>query len=68
MGGTGGDANPEERFAIGYATCFERAVAAVARRWQQPAGDVMIDSRVSHRPTVEGVWRLVVTLDVALRG
>lgn len=35
-------------------------------REQQQAGDVMIDSRVGHRPTIEGAWRLAVTLNVAL--
>jgi osmotically inducible protein OsmC len=65
-GGTGGDANPEEQFAIGYTTWFEIALAAIARRCHQQASDVTIESTVSHRPTVGGAPRLVVTLDVAL--
>jgi Ohr subfamily peroxiredoxin len=32
MGGEGGGTNPEQLFAVGYAACFESAMAAVARR------------------------------------
>jgi osmotically inducible protein OsmC len=66
MGGTGGAGDPEQLFAIGYATCFESALAAVARRCHQQASDVTIDSKVSLRPTGDGAWKLAVTLDVAL--
>jgi lipoyl-dependent peroxiredoxin len=66
MGGTGGDANPEQLFAVGYATCFESAIAAVARRCHQQTSDVTIDTAVSFRPTGDGALKLVVVLDVAL--
>ena len=66
MGGTGGGTNPEELFAVGYAACFESALATVARRRHLDAGEVTIDSAVSLLPTSEGGFKLAVTLDIAL--
>ena len=68
MGGTGGGTNPEQLFAVGYAACFESALAAVARRQHVEAGDVTIDSAVGLLPTGDGGFRLTVTLDVAVPG
>jgi Ohr subfamily peroxiredoxin len=47
MGGEGGGTNPEQLFAVGYAACFEGALAAVARRQKLEVGDVEIDSKVT---------------------
>src|ERR1700722_9849184 len=58
MGGEGGGTNPEQLFAVGYAACFEGALAVV--------GDVSIDSRVSLLPTEERGFKLAVELDVTL--
>jgi len=66
MGGAGGGTNPEELFAVGYAACFESALAAVARRRHMDAGEVTIDSAVSLLPTGDGGFKLAVTLDVTL--
>jgi lipoyl-dependent peroxiredoxin len=66
LGGTGGGTNPEQLFAVGYAACFESALAAVARRRHVEAGDVTIDSAVGLLPTGDGGFRLTVTLDVSL--
>jgi Ohr subfamily peroxiredoxin len=66
MGGTGGGTNPEELFAVGYAACFESALAVIARRRHLDAGEVTIDSAVSLLPTGDGGFNLAVTLDVAL--
>jgi osmotically inducible protein OsmC len=66
MGGSGGGTNPEQLFAIGYAACFESALAAVARRRHLDAGEVSIDSSVGLLPTGDGGFRLTVTLDVAV--
>jgi Ohr subfamily peroxiredoxin len=65
LGGTGGGTNPEELFAVGYAACFESALAVVARRRKIEAGDVSIDSAVSLLPTGDGGFHLAVTLDVS---
>jgi osmotically inducible protein OsmC len=66
MGGAGGGTNPEQLFAIGYAACFESALATVARRRHLDAGEVAIDSAVSLLPTGDGGFKLAVTLDVSV--
>ena len=66
MGGSGGGTNPEQLFAIGYAACFESALASVGRRRRQDVGDVAIDSRVMLIPTHERTYRLAVELAVTL--
>jgi Ohr subfamily peroxiredoxin len=45
LGGEGGGTNPEQLFAVGYASCFESAIAAVARRKKLDAGDVEVNSK-----------------------
>jgi Ohr subfamily peroxiredoxin len=66
MGGAGDGTNPEELFAVGYAACFESALAGVARRRHLDAGEVTIDSAVSLSPTRDRAFKIAVTLDVAL--
>jgi osmotically inducible protein OsmC len=66
MGGSGGGTNPEQLFAIGYAACFESALAAAARRRRQEVGDVAIDSRVMLLPTQDRRYKLAVGLAVTL--
>jgi lipoyl-dependent peroxiredoxin len=66
MGGSGGGTNPEQLFAVGFASCFESALGVVARRMRQEAGDVAIDSKVMLLPTEERGFKLAVTLDVTL--
>ena len=66
MGGEGGGTNPEELFAVGFAACFEGALAVVARRAKEEAGDVAIDSSVTLYPTEERGFKLGVQLDVTL--
>jgi lipoyl-dependent peroxiredoxin len=60
--------NPEQLFAVGYASCFESALAAVARRERTELGEVSIDSRVSLYPTPERGFKLGVELHVSLPG
>lgn len=66
MGGEGGGTNPEQLFAVGYASCFESALGVVARRERVEPGDVSIDSRVSLIPTPERGFALTVELHVTL--
>jgi osmotically inducible protein OsmC len=66
MGGEGGGTNPEELFAVGYASCFESALAVVARREKREAGDAEIDSKVNLIPTEDRGFGLSVELDVRL--
>ncbi len=65
-GGPGGGTNPEQLFAVGYASCFESALGAAARRSKEELTDVAIDSKVSLLPTEERGFRLAVELDVLL--
>jgi osmotically inducible protein OsmC len=66
LGGEGGGTNPEELFAVGFAACFESALATVGRRRKQEAGDVAIDSKVMLLSTEERGFKLAVELDVSL--
>jgi lipoyl-dependent peroxiredoxin len=68
LGGQGGGTNPEQLFAIGFASCFESAIGAVARRIRLEPQDVAIDSRVNLHPTPERGFKLSVGLDVTMSG
>jgi Ohr subfamily peroxiredoxin len=68
MGGDGGGTNPEELFAVGYAACFEGALAVVGRREKVELGDVAIDSEVSLITTENRGFNVAVVLDVSLPG
>ncbi len=58
--------NPEQLFAIGYASCFDNAVAVVARRQKLETGELSIDSKVHLLTTPERAFKLAVELDVSL--
>ena len=66
LGGPGGGTNPEELFAVGYAACFEGALATMARRRKEETGDAAIDSKVMLLTTEERGFKLAVELDVRL--
>ena len=66
LGGQGGGTNPEELFAVGFASCFESALSVVARRSKDDPGDVAIDSKVMLLPTEQRGFKLAVELDVTL--
>jgi len=66
LGGPGDGTNPEELFAVGYASCFESALGVVARRAKADTGEVAIDSAVSLSPNGKGGFQLSVELDVTL--
>ncbi len=66
LGGPGGGTNPEQLFAVGYASCFESALGSAARRRKEELTDVAIDSKVSLLPTEERTFQLAVELDVTL--
>lgn len=67
LGGDGGPGtNPEQLFAVGFASCFESALGLVARRQQVQTGEVSIDSRVSLVSTDERGFTLAVQLEVTL--
>jgi osmotically inducible protein OsmC len=62
----GGGTNPEQLFAVGYASCFESALAAVARRKKLEVGDVEIDSKVMLVTGEERSFTIAVELAVKL--
>ena len=66
MGGEGGGTNPEQLFAVGYASCFESALKVVARRERVEADDVSVESAVTLTPTPERTFAIGVELDVTL--
>jgi osmotically inducible protein OsmC len=66
LGGDGAGTNPEQLFAVGYAACFEGALATVARRKKLETGDVSIDSQVMLVTTEERAFTVAVALDVSL--
>jgi Ohr subfamily peroxiredoxin len=66
LGGEGGGTNPEQLFAVGYASCFESALAAVARRQKLDAGDVEIDSKVKLRAGEDRSFTIAAELHVKL--
>jgi Ohr subfamily peroxiredoxin len=66
LGGEGGGTNPEQLFAVGYAACFEGALATVARRTNDDAGDAAIDSKVMLVTTEQRAFTVAVELDVTL--
>jgi lipoyl-dependent peroxiredoxin len=60
--------NPEQLFAIGWAACFEGALAAVARREKVELGEVAIDSSVDLKTTEDRAFEIGGKLDVTLPG
>ncbi len=66
MGGEGGGTNPEQLFAVGYAACFEGALAAVARRQKAEVGDVEIDSKVKLMTAEDRSFTIAAELHVTL--
>lgn len=66
LGGEGGGTNPEQLFAVGFASCFESALSLVARRQKLDADDARVDSKVMLLPTEERGFKLAVQLDVTL--
>jgi lipoyl-dependent peroxiredoxin len=66
LGGEGGGTNPEQLFAVGFASCFESALAAVARRRKLEVGDVAIDSKVKLRAGEDRSFTIAAELHVNL--
>jgi lipoyl-dependent peroxiredoxin len=66
MGGDGGGTNPEQLFAVGFASCFESAIGVIGRRQMAEVDGVSVDSKVSLLPTEERGFKLAVELAVTL--
>ncbi len=68
MGGDGAGTNPEQLFAVGFASCFESALGVAGRRAKVDTENAEIDSEVSLAPNGKGGFVLSVKLDVTLPG
>jgi Ohr subfamily peroxiredoxin len=68
MGGPGGGTNPEQLFAVGYAACFQSALAGVGRRQSVDTSGSLITSRVSIGLIGNGRYGLAVELAVSIPG
>jgi osmotically inducible protein OsmC len=66
LGGEGGGTNPEQLFAVGFASCFSSALSTIARRRHEDIGEVSIDSKVTLGPGDDRSFEIGVTLDVKL--
>jgi lipoyl-dependent peroxiredoxin len=66
LGGEEPGTNPEQLLAVGYAACFESALATVARRQKLEVGDVAIDSKVMLVAAGERTFTVAVELAVTL--
>jgi Ohr subfamily peroxiredoxin len=66
LGGEERGTNPEQLFAIGYAACFENALAAVARRQKLEVDDVEVDAKVMMMAGEERSFTIAVELAVKL--
>ena len=68
MGGPGGETNPEELFAAGYAACFHSAVKRAAADKKVPFGKSRVEARVGLGPNDNGSGFMLAELHVILPG
>ncbi|TCB47707.1 organic hydroperoxide resistance protein [Acinetobacter sp. ANC 4779] len=70
LGGRGGETNPEQLFAAGYAACFGNAIIHVSRNKQHKIhdNDVEVLSTVGMVANGNGGFALTVNLDVTISG
>jgi osmotically inducible protein OsmC len=66
LGGEEGGTNPEQLFAVGYAACFENALAAVARRQKLEVDDVEVEAKVMMMAGEQRSFTIAVELAVKL--
>jgi lipoyl-dependent peroxiredoxin len=68
MGGPGGGTNPEQLFSLGYAACFQSAMAVVGRRLGVDTSNSEVTGRVTIGTIGGGAFGLAVELDVHIPG
>jgi lipoyl-dependent peroxiredoxin len=66
LGGPGGATNPEQLFALGYAACFQSAMAVVGRRMKVDTSASEVTGRVTLGTIEGGAFGIAVELDVHL--
>ena len=70
LGGTGkpGTTNPEQLFALGYASCFGQALRVITVQEQVKVGEVKVTSHVTLGKTDAGGFKLSAELHCELPG
>jgi len=68
MGGPGGATNPEQLFAVGYAACFQSALAVVGRRQKVDTSQSRVSTEVTLGTAAEGAFGLKVGIHVSIPG
>ena len=66
LGGEEGGTNPEQLFAVGFASCFGSALSVVARRRKLEGADAAVAAAVHLLTTDDRGFTLAVDLDVTL--
>ena len=66
VGGDGEGTNPEQLFAVGFASCFENALMLVGRRKKVETGDAKVESKVHLMAGEDRNFVLGVEMDVTL--
>ena len=64
----GAATNPEQRFAAGYAACFDNALLRVARERKAPIRESSVTARVGIGRAESGYFRLTVALEISVPG
>jgi Ohr subfamily peroxiredoxin len=68
LGGPGGGTNPEQLFALGYAACFQSAMAVVGRRKGVDTSASVVTARVTLGTVAGGAYGIAVELEVSIPG
>jgi Ohr subfamily peroxiredoxin len=68
LGGPGGATNPEQLFAVGYASCFHSALKVVARRDKLDVSESAVTARVGLGMRESGAFNIAVELEAELPG
>lgn len=66
LGGSGDGANPEQLFALGYATCFHQAVIMIAANRKVDISGSSVQAQVNLGLNSEGFYTLSAVIDVSL--
>src|ERR1700749_3717477 len=68
LGGPGGATNPEQLFAVGYAACFQSALAVVGRRQHVDTSASTVEADVTIGTIPGGGYGLAVALRISIPG
>jgi Ohr subfamily peroxiredoxin len=66
LGGPGGATNPEQLFAVGYASCFHSALKLIGRREKVDVSESAVTARVGLGMNESGGFNIAVELEAEL--